>query len=181
MEIPSGNTELFSFSTLYNTQNHNPNSYIAMHIGYINLTQIIESKELREKKLNRVINELNKLYDAINPWENKRKEAYDEWELRRLMKIAEFEELFTELDNRRELSDEEKRKIEVSTRLHKLLLKDYGLNDECFEELMVLPDSISFQHYVQHYIEKIRTHKRLILKKELKRPNLTITNDVKYL
>lgn len=176
-----GNADLFEFLTPpFISESKIPQGYKTAHIGNIYLSQILESKELREEELNRVINELDKLYNAKNPYftrGNKIGGSSAVWEHKRQMKIQEYEGLFTKLDSRRELSDEEKKKIEISNRIHELLLEDYGLNDECFEELTM--SSMPIQ--ARHYMDKSKTHKTLVLKKELKRPNLTITNDIKYL
>lgn len=171
-----------------------PNGYKTMNIGCINMYQTLESEELRELELKRVMNRLEILYNQKNPYPSSHKiigglgsqhpsshkkiggpssqyPSYynkiggpsSQWLIEHNKEIARYEERLNELDNKKHLTDEEKIQIEITNKVHDLLLEDYGLTDESFEEV---------HKYSANKLQKT------LVKKE---PNLTIVNNIKYI
>ena len=89
------------------------------------------------------------------------------WAFEHSQKIRQYEELFTQLDSKKELSDEDKKEIEMTNLIHDLLLEDYGLKISDF-----IQQTNSFDSEEKKYTEKT-------LVKEM--PNLTINNYIKYI
>ena len=149
-----------------------PDEYKTMIIGSISLSKTLESKELREKELNRVMNKLEMLYDAKNPYPSSRKKIggpSSQWRYEHSIEIKKYEDMFTELDSKKELTDEDKREIEITNEIYNLLLEDYGLTKDSFEEVKSRA-KFGFESYSN------------LQKKLVKRqPNLTITTDIKYI
>lgn len=150
-----------------------PSCYKTMKIGNISLYQTLEiSSELREAQLNRVMNKLEELYNQKDPFPLSSSGIYgspsSQWTYRHMQEINEYEKIFEQLDNKKELSDDDKREIEITNQAHSMLLEDYGLKNESFEEKenKFLPNS-----------EKIVLKKTLIKKQ----PNLTISNNINYM
>ncbi len=172
--INDKNVRLFHFNYSENRSFNDkiPDEYKTMRIGTVNLYQTLESKELREKELNRVMNKLEMLYDAHNPYPSPRKKIggpSQQWSREHSLEIAEYERLFTELDSKKELTDEDKRKIEITNEIYNLLLEDYGLTKESFEEVRNRP-KFGFESY--------SNLQKTLVKRQ---PNLTITTDIKYI
>ena len=139
-----------------------------MKIGRISLFQTLESKELREKELNRIMDKLEKLYDDSSIYSSPRKKMsvpYYQWMSHHLLEIDEYEKLFTKLDNKKELGDEDKRKIAITNEIYNLLLDDYGLTKESFSEVQ----------------NEGKSHSNLQKTLVKKQPNLTITTDIRYI
>lgn len=173
-QLNDKNVRLFHFNYSENRSlNYKiPDEYKTMRIGTVNLYQTLESKELREKELNRVMNKLEMLYDAHNPYPSPRKKIggpSQQWSREHSLKIAEYEKLFTELDSKKELTDEDKREIEITNEIYNLLLEDYGLTKESFEEVRNRP-KFGFESY--------SNLQKTLVKRQ---PNLTITTDIKYI
>ena len=176
------NVELFRFDYSEGRSLNNiiPDSYKTMKIGTVNLYQTLENKELREKELNRVMNKLEELYDKRNPyssrrgvyggpsqyWRHQHCGVYggpsQYWRHQHSLEIAKYENLFTELDAKNELIEEDKREIEITNRVYNLLLEDYGLTDKSFYEVVDKSES--------------NLQKKLIKRQS----NLTIVTDIKY-
>ena len=100
----------FNYSEKRSLNDKIPDEYKTMRIGTVNLYQTLENKELREKELNRVMNKLEELYDKRNPYSSRRgvyggPSQY--WRHQHSLEIAEYERLFTELDSKKELTDED--------------------------------------------------------------------------
>ncbi len=173
-QLNDKNVRLFHFNYSENRSFNDkiPDEYKTMRIGTVNLYQTLESKELREKELNRVMNKLEMLYDAHNPYPAPRKKIggpYQQWSREHSLEIAEYEKLFTELDSKKELTDEDKREIELTNEIYNLLLEDYGLTNESFEEVKSR-DKFGFESY--------SNLQKTLVKRQ---PNLTITTGIKYI
>ena len=147
-----------------------PDEYKTMRIGTISLYQSLESQELREAELNRVMNKLERLYDAHNPYPSRRGVAGGpgpQWAYKHAQEIKKYEKRFTELDSKKELNDMDKREIEITNKIRNLLLEDYELTNKSFEE----------------EIKPVFRHEKSTLQKTLvkRQPNLSITNNIKYM
>ncbi len=146
-----------------------PSGFKTLNIGDVSLFQTFESKELREAELDRVMRILDRLYDERNPYPSRPGIVGGPgttWYFDHARKIQEYEERFKQLDSKKELSDEDKREIEITTQIHDLLLEDFGLTNESFIE-----QSNNF--------EKNKTNLNKTLVRRM--PNLTITNHIKYI
>lgn len=171
------NIKLFDFdykevySKGFNT-NRIPDGYKTMNIGDISLYQTLESKEMREAELDRVMNILDRLWSEKNPYSSRPGVAGGpgpHWSYKHEQKVAEYEKRFTELDSKKELSDDDKREIEITNQVRNMLLEDFGLTNESFEE--------------ENNKSMINSSQKSKLQKTLvkKMPNLTITDNIKYI
>ncbi len=141
-----------------------------LNVGNISLFQTFENKELREAELDRVMKKLEILYDEKNPYQS----HFDvvggpesTWAFEHFKKIQAYEERFKQLDSKKELSDEDKKEIEITKKIHDLLLEDFGLTNESFVEENNQPFS------------KEKTHLNKTLVRRM--PNLTIKDNKRYI
>lgn len=149
-----------------------PNGYKSMRIGSISLYRTLENKELREAELQRVMNKLEKLWDACNPYPMQPGVIGGpsvQWAYEHAQEVEEYEKRFAELDSKKELSDMEKREIELTNQVRSLLLEDFGLTNKNFEE------EIKPRLYFGPQTTKLE---RKLVKRM---PNLTINDNIKYL
>lgn len=150
-----------------------PSGFKTLNIGDISLFQTLESKELREAELDRVLSTLEVLYDKKNPYPSRVGVVGGPgvtWGFEHAKKIQEYEEKFKQLDSKKELSDEDKREIEITRQIHDLLLEDFGLTSESF-------GSDANQYFDSLGKEKTELEKTLV--KNM--PNLTIKNHIRYI
>lgn len=150
-----------------------PSGFKTLNIGKISLFQTFESKELREAELDKVMRILEKLYDERNPYSSRPGVVGgpgSTWEFEHASKIQEYEDKFKQLDSKKELSDEDKIEIEVTRKIHDLLLEDFGLNIENFADE-------SNQPFAKFGKEKTELKKTLVKRM----PNLTITDNIRYI
>ena len=83
-------------------------------------------------------------------------------------RIEELEKKLAELESKKELTEVDKKEIELTNDIHQLLLADYELTNEDFEERKMPKFTTSeFDR-----MNKIRTKKM---------PNLTIVDHIRYL
>ena len=167
--------ELFDFvyerTTGYNSKI--PEGYKNMRIGEISLFQTLESKELREEELTRIMNILERLYNKKNPYLYRYGgygRSSSNWAIKHSYEIQKYEKLFEKLDSKKELNDEDKREIEITKQFHDLLLEDYGLNNKSFEEQ-------NNQYFLNSKEYKTKLQKTLVKKM----PNINIKNNIKYI
>lgn len=148
-----------------------PSDYKTMKIGNISLFQTIDSKEQREAELMRVMSILGRLYDEKNPYHS-RPHTYGgpapQWAYEHAQKIKAYEEKFNQLDAKEELTDEDKKEIEITKKFHELLLEDYGLTNKDFE---------NNQQFSGFGKEKTELQKTLVRRM----PNINIENNIKYI
>lgn len=150
-----------------------PRGFKTMNIGNIKLYQTFESKELRKAELDNVVNTLDRLYDERNPDQSIPGVVGgpgSNWSFEHTRKIQEYEEKFKQLDSKKELSEEDKIEIEITRQIHDLLLDDFGLTNESFTE----ENNRSFDCFDK---EKNELEKTLVKRM----PNLTITDNIKYI
>lgn len=148
-----------------------PSDYKTMKIGNISLFQTIDSKEQREAELMRVMSILGRLYDEKNPYHS-RPHTYGgpapQWAYEHAQKIKAYEKKFNQLDAKEELTDEDKKEIEITKKFHELLLEDYGLTNKDFE---------NNQQFSGFGKEKTELQKTLVRRM----PNINIENNIKYI
>lgn len=139
----------------------------------ISLYQTLESKALREDELYRVMQMLENLYDERNPYSSRPGVvggSSSTWLFEHTRKIQKYEERFKQLDSKKELSDVDKREIEITKQIHNLLLEDFCLTKESFVD----ETNQSFSNLGNEPTELRKTLVRRM-------PNLTITNHTKYI
>lgn len=105
-------------------------------IGEIDLYKSIEDEKFRKEKLDGIMRVLETLYDAKNPY-------YDapgsfggpssRWYYDNQKRIEEYEKMFDKLD-RKEITEQEKKEIELTEKYHELLLKEFNLKNKKFKE-----------------------------------------------
>lgn len=167
--------ELFDFNYQENPIRFNskiPNGYKTMHIGYISLFRTIENLDQREAELMRVLSILDRLYEEEKVYHlesNTYGSPAPQWTIEHNNKIREYEEKFKQLDSKKELTDEEKREIEITKLFHELLLEDYGLTNKSFEE--------ENNRSIFNGSQKSKLQKTFVRKQ----PNITIANHIKYI
>lgn len=152
-----------------------PDGYKTMKIGSISLFQTLENESLRNAELNHVLEHLERLYSEENP--NHYLSRHDavggpasNWAFEHMRKIEEYEKRFYELDGKTELTEEEKREIELTRKYHDLLLEDYGLTTKSFKDKRNNP------------FGNLSNEKNELSKTLVKRmPNLVITDNIKYI
>ncbi|MBQ3474961.1 MAG: hypothetical protein IJH20_02190 [Bacilli bacterium] len=142
-------------------------------IGNLSLFKTIESKEQRDEELRRVMCELDKLYDEKNPYHsipNTYGGPASQWVFEHAKKIQEYEERFNQLVSKKELTDEDKKEIEITKKYHELLLEDYGLTNKDFEK------EPNF-HILDFDRDRTKMHKTLVKKM----PCTNIKNNIKFI
>lgn len=141
-----------------------PKGFKTLHIGYISLFQLLENKEMLESELNQIKNKLECLYNEKNPYQS----GYSvdrligvnirEWNFYHNEIIKEYEKQYREL-TKKEVSDIDKKEIEIKQYFHELLTEDFGLVTEDFEDIS-------------------KEKSRMLIKRM---PNLTIIDNIKYI
>ena len=148
--------------------------------GALKLFQTVDDKKVRKEQLELVMTKLEQLYDKKNPYScsvTKLKQPYNKkilkrsggpgakWNFDHGREVSEYEELFTRLDSKKELTDYKKKKIGITKKYHDLLFEEYGLTDEEFIVSKQTPTTID------NIINKT-------LVKKL--PGLRIENNIEY-
>ena len=104
-----------------------------MKICDINLYRTIEDKE---KMLDYILENLDILHNQTNPYPSL--DTYgspaSRWAFDHTRKIEGYQKRYNELDSRKELTDLEKKEIEINNKYNDLLLEDYGLKLSDFKE-----------------------------------------------
>lgn len=173
VQLENRRVELFSFDyqNRISLRENIPDEYKTMKIGTISLYRSLQNEDIREKEINRVLRKLESLYASHNPYPHRHSvvgglDFY--WERQHKERIEKLEDKLAELDSKKELTEVDKKEIELTNDIHQLLLADYGLTNEDFEERKMPKFTTSeFDR-----MNKIRTKKM---------PNLTIVDHIKYL
>ena len=173
VQVENRKVELFSFDyqERISLRKDIPEEYKSMKIGNVCLYRTLQNQDIREKEINRVLRKLESLYASHNPYPTRRgvvggPDVY--WERQHKERIEELEKKLTELESKKELTEVDKKEIELTNDIHQLLLADYELTNEDFEERKMPKFTTSeFDR-----MNKIRTKKM---------PNLTIVDHIKYL
>lgn len=146
-----------------------PDEYKTMKIGSINLYQKIENKELRIQELKRIINKIEMLYGTQNPYQYHPKKvggSYVKWKIERQKEIEKYQKMLDKIDSHNELTEIDIKEIEIMNKAHDLLLEDYGLTNNSFE------DDVSIASKRSNNLQKT------LVKRQ---PNITITNNIEYI
>ena len=173
VQLENRRVELFSFDyqNRISLRENIPDEYKTMKIGTISLYRSLQNEDIREKEINRVLRKLESLYASHNPYPHRHSvvgglDFY--WERQHKERIEELEKKLTELESKKELTEVDKKEIELTNDIHQLLLADYELTNEDFEERKMPKFTTSeFDR-----MNKIRTKKM---------PNLTIVDHIRYL
>lgn len=146
-----------------------PDEYKSMKIGSINLYQKIENKELRIQELKRIVDKIERLYGTQNPYQYHPKKvggSYVKWKIERQKEIEKYQKMLDKIDSHNELTEMDIKEIEIINKAHDLLLEDYGLTDDSFE------DDVSIASKRSNNLQKT------LVKRQ---PNITITNNIEYI
>lgn len=146
-----------------------PDEYKTMKIGSINLYQKIENKELRIQELKRIIDKIERLYGTQNPYQYHPKKvggSYVKWKIERQKEIEKYQKMLDKIDSHNELTEIDIKEIEIMNKAHDLLLEDYGLTNDSFE------DDVSITSKRSNNLQKT------LIKRQ---PNITITNNIEYI
>ena len=146
-----------------------PDEYKTMKIGSINLYQKIENKELRIQELKRIIDKIERLYGTQNPYQYHPKKvggSYVKWKIERQKEIEKYQMMLDKIDSHNELTEIDIKEIEIMNKAHDLLLEDYGLTNNSFE------DDVSITSKRSNNLQKT------LIKRQ---PNITITNNIEYI
>ena len=146
-----------------------PDEYKTMKIGSINLYQKIENKELRIQELKRIVDKIERLYGTQNPYQYHPKKvggSYVKWKIERKKEIEKYQKMLDKIDSHNELTEMDIKEIEIINKAHDLLLEDYGLTDDSFE------DDVSIASKRSNNLQKT------LVKRQ---PNITITNNIEYI
>lgn len=159
----------------YECQTRISNDYKAINIGHISLFQSIESNEMRNAELDRVMKRLNRLRGERNPYPPSRPGIVGggpevTWAFEHENKIRECEEYIKQLNSKKELNAEDKREIEITGQIHDLLLEELCLSSEGFVE----EKGQSLGYFL---LEKTKLRKTLVKKM----PNLIIEDCIRYI
>ena len=148
--------------------------------GALKLFQTVDDKKVRKEQLELVMTKLEQLYDKENPYScsvTELKQPYNKKTLKRLggpgakwnfdhsREVSEYEELFTRLDSKKEITDYEKKKISITKKYHDLLFEEYGLTDEDFIISKQAPSTVD------------NISNKILVKKL---PGLRIENNIEY-
>lgn len=173
MQLENRRVKLFSFDyqNRISLRENIPDEYKTMKIGTVSLYRSLQNEDLREKEINRVLRKLESLHASHNPYPTRRgvvggPDVY--WERQHKERIEELEKKLTELESKKELTEVDKKEIELTNDTYQLLLADYELTNEDFEERKMPKFTTS---------EFDRMNKTRIKKM----PNLTITDQIRYL
>ena len=146
-----------------------PEEYKTMKIGSINLYQKIENKELRIQELKRIIDKIERLYGTQNPYQYHPKKvggSYVKWKIERQKEIEKYQKMLDKIDSHNVLTEIDIKEIEIMNKAHDLLLEDYGLTNNSFE------DDVSIASKRSNNLQKT------LVKRQ---PNITIKNNIEYI
>ena len=173
VQLENRRVELFSFDyqNRISLRENIPDEYKTMKIGTVSLYRSLQNEDLREKEINRVLRKLESLHASHNPYPHRHSvvgglDFY--WERQHKERIKELEKKLTELESKKELTEVDKKEIELTNDIHQLLLADYGLTNEDFEERKMTKFTSA---------EIDRMNKTLVKKL----PNLTVVDQIHYL
>lgn len=173
VQLENRRVKLFSFDyqNRISLRENIPDEYKTMKIGTVSLYRSLQNEDLREKEINRVLRKLESLHASHNPYPTRRgvvggPDVY--WERQHKERIEELEKKLTELESKKELTEVDKKEIELTNDTYQLLLADYELTNEDFEERKMPKFTTS---------EFDRMNKTRIKRM----PNLTITDQIRYL
>ena len=141
-------------------------------IGEVNFFKTNEDKQLREDEIVRIKERLESLYRAKKPYpldpDDKRIGGHvASWYSEHDEAIIECERRLRELTEKVVLSDDDKRKIEITNKIYNMLLDDYGISNDDFIE-----DKNNLL-----FLNKAKFKKVLVKKL----PNLIIKSDIDYI
>ena len=173
VQVENRKVELFSFDyqERISLRKDIPEEYKSMKIGNVCLYRTLQNQDIREKEINRVLRKLESLYASHNPYPHRHSvvgglDFY--WERQHKERIEKLEDKLAELDSKKELTEVDKKEIELTNDIHQLLLADYGLTNEDFEERKMTKFTSA---------EIDRMNKTLVKKL----PNLTVVDQIHYL
>ncbi len=138
---------------------------------YIKLYKYLQNYTRRDKEIEKLFLELDRLYYTINPFANSKginKELEIEWQIEHDRKIVRIEEMIRQLESRNKMPAEERYKGEVQNYFSRLFEEEYDIKPKK-EYIDIRKTSLQFANNQPMFSE---------LKKEY--PSLTLTKEVNY-
>ena len=168
MPLKAKNARVFSYNYGENPKIREkvPEGYTTKNLGNISLYQVLENDSLRQIELERIMKKLENLYDESKnlSFLEKKNAAYV---FALTQEIERYERIFTELDSRHGLTDEEKVMMETTNIIHDAFLDDYSLSHKKFDD-----ESKAYNKKSESKMEKTLVKKM---------PNLIVKDNIKYL
>ena len=136
----------------------------------LSIFQSLDDEEVRKEEVNRILRDLQYLYEEDNPYRFQASPAKfggpdSRWAIAHSDKIHDYETKFKELEGK-VLSEEEKLEVEITNEFYDLMLDDYGLDGRSFRNL-------------KHPSSYGRTKLEKTLVKRM--PGVNINREIKYL
>lgn len=113
-----------------------PKGYKTTRIGEINLYKTIGCKTQRQEEMDRILKTLERLYDEKNPYHDAPGVfggPGSQWAFHHADKVREYEQKFKELDEKKELTEEDNETIKITEEYHEMLMEDLGLTNKDFQ------------------------------------------------
>lgn len=168
MQLKAKNARVFSYNYGESPKIREkvPEGYTTKNLGNISLYQVLENDSLRQIELERIMKKLENLYDESKnlSFLEKKNAAYV---FALTQEIERYERMFTELDSRHGLTDEEKVMMETTNIIHDAFLDDYSLSHKKFDD-----ESKTYNKKSESKMEKTLVKKM---------PNLIVKDNIKYL
>ena len=132
----------FNYNSINNTQNK--------IIGSILLNNKFIDEDIRDKEIERVINKLDMLKSETNPFSLKSStlQAYN-WNITHKNEIEKYENLLDQYSSFEELTDKDKKNLEIINEVNELLLKDYDISFEKKDEVFSCVKSKMNKEYIK--------------------------------
>lgn len=132
----------FNYNSINNTQNK--------IIGSILLNNKFIDEDIRDKEIERVINKLDMLKSETNPFSLKSStlQAYN-WNFTHKNEIEKYENLLDQYSSFEELTDKDKKNLEIINEVNELLLKDYDISFEKKDEVFSCVKSKMNKEYIK--------------------------------
>lgn len=132
----------FNYNSINNTQNK--------IIGSILLNNKFIDEDIRDKEIERVINKLDMLKNETNPFSSKSStlQAYN-WNFTHKNEIEKYENLLDQYSSFEELTDKDKKNLEIINEVNELLLKDYDISFEKKDEVFSCVKSKMNKEYIK--------------------------------
>ena len=138
--------------------------------GKISLFKTLHSNEQRKKEIDRLKNLLEKLYSTENPfliYDDNYGNSASNWTISHINKIEEYEKKLAKIQNMKELTDKDKKEIEISNMIHELLLEEFKLLEDDFVIEKINKPKEEITELYKTYVKRI--------------PKIDIKNNIKYI
>ena len=178
LPLNKGKCQIFKFDyeigSLFIDRN-TPTTYKISKIGNISLYKTVENSEIKNKELERLLEELVKLNRKKNPYRIDHSRFGSQatlWQLEQGKKILYCEEKIKELKEKTDLNIDKQKEIEITNLFNKIMLEDYGLTENDFEL-----EEDDYYSIINRERDKSKLKETLIKKM----PGISIENNIRYI